>query len=71
MNMQEIRSIAREHGVKPARLSKIGLIHAIQRDEGNFDCFGTAHDSYCDQYGCLWRADCFAAAKQARPAAAA
>ena len=70
MNMQEIRSIAKEHGVRPARLSKIKLIHAIQLDEGNFDCFGTAYESYCDQEGCLWRADCFAAAKKSTPAAA-
>ena len=64
MNMQEIRSIAKEHGIKTARLTKTKLIQAIQRDEGNFDCFATARDSYCDQDGCLWRADCFAAARE-------
>lgn len=64
MNMQEIRRIAKRHGVKSARLTKIKLIHAIQRDEGNFDCFATALDSYCDQDACLWRSDCFAAAKE-------
>jgi hypothetical protein len=69
MNMQEIRGIAKEHGVKPARLSKIDLVHAIQRDEGNFDCFATAYDNYCDQDGCLWRSDCFAAAKGTKKAA--
>lgn len=70
MKMQQIRSIAKEHGVKSGRLSKINLIHEIQRTEGNFDCFGTAYDGYCDQHGCLWRVDCFAAAKAARRAAA-
>jgi len=70
MNMQEIRSIAKQHGVKSAKLTKINLIHAIQRDEGNFDCFATARDNYCDQDGCLWRTDCFAAAKEASRAAA-
>jgi len=69
MNMQEIRSIAKQHGVKAARLTKIKLIQAIQRDEGNFDCFATARDGYCDQDGCLWRADCFAAAKETARAA--
>ena len=64
MNMQEIRSIAKGHGVKPGRLSKINLIHEIQRIEGNFDCFASASESYCDQYDCLWRKDCFAAAKE-------
>ena len=70
MKMQEIRSIAKEHGVKSGRLSKLNLIHAIQRDEGNFDCFATASEGYCDQDGCLWRSDCFAAAKEANKAAA-
>jgi len=70
MNMQEIRSIAKEHGVKSARLTKINLVRAIQQVEGNFDCFATARDGYCDQYDCLWRTDCFAAAKEMSKAAA-
>lgn len=64
MNMQEIRVIAKDHGLKSARLSKINLIHAIQRIEGNFDCFATAGDGHCDQAECLWRDDCFAAARK-------
>jgi hypothetical protein len=42
------------------------LIRAIQRKEGNFDCFATAHEGVCDQGGCLWRTDCFAAAGSSR-----
>ncbi len=64
MNMQEIRVIAKDYGVKAGRLSKIRLIHEIQRVEGNFDCFATAAAGYCDQAGCLWRDDCFDAAKK-------
>ena len=64
MNMQEIRAIAQDHGVKSARLSKLNLIHEIQRVEGNFDCFATASEGYCDQHDCIWRDDCFAAAKK-------
>ena len=64
MNMQEIRDIARCYGVKSGRLSKVRLIHAIQQVEGNFDCFATAGDGYCDRDDCLWRADCFEAAKK-------
>jgi len=64
MNMQEIRAIARDHGVKSARLSKLNLIHAIQRIEGNFDCFATASEGCCDQHGCIWRTDCFTTAKK-------
>lgn len=58
MNMQEIRKIAHRAGVKPAKLNKAALIRAIQKGEGNFDCFGTARSGYCDQTACLWRADC-------------
>ena len=62
MNLQEIRAIARQYHVNSSGLSKTELIHEIQRQEGNFDCFGTACDGVCDQMGCLWREDCFAAA---------
>ncbi len=33
------------------------LIKAIQRNEGNFDCFDTGRDE-CDQLNCCWREDC-------------
>ena len=64
MNMREIRDIAKTHGLKSARLIKVELVHAIQQTEGNFNCFASARDGYCDQGGCLWRSDCFAAAKK-------
>lgn len=58
MNLQIIRDIARERGFHPGRLTKIDLIRCIQREEGNFDCYGTALTGYCDQHVCLWREDC-------------
>lgn len=64
MNMQEIRNIAKDYGVKATRLNKVELVHAIQQVEGNFDCFASAREGYCDQEDCLWQADCFAAAKK-------
>ena len=64
MNIQEIRRLARNQGLMPKKLSKLDLVRQIQRNEGNFDCFATAYDGECDQYACLWRKDCFAAAKQ-------
>ncbi|NIR61319.1 MAG: SAP domain-containing protein [Gammaproteobacteria bacterium] len=64
MNLQDIRTRARERGIAPGRLTKVGLVRAIQRREGNFDCFATARDGVCDQLGCLWREDCFAAARK-------
>ncbi|MDA8433331.1 MAG: 2Fe-2S iron-sulfur cluster-binding protein, partial [Nitrospiraceae bacterium] len=34
------------------------LVRAIQRAEGNFDCFGSARSGHCSQDDCLWRQDC-------------
>lgn len=39
------------------KYSKNALIKAIQRKEGNFECFATA-ESYCDQSACCWKIDC-------------
>ena len=58
-NMKEIRDIARQLGIRSTRMEKAELIRAIQRAEGNFDCFGTATEEECDQEECLWRDDCF------------
>ena len=66
MQMQEIRVIAKVHGIKTAKLTKVSIIKQIQRTEGNFDCFATAVDHQCDQIGCLWREDCFALAGKIR-----
>ena len=66
MKVKEIRELARGHGVQSAaRLKKPELIRAIQRSEGNFDCFGTAADGYCDQMDCRWRNDCLGQAAAA------
>lgn len=65
MQMQEIRQIAKQHGLKTARQSKVNLVRHIQSAEGNFSCFATAIGGQCDQLHCLWRSDCFAAAKKA------
>ena len=67
MNMQAIRIIAKDHGIKPSRMSKVQLVKRIQLSEGNFDCFATARDGVCDQYDCLWRDDCFSSAKKLKP----
>lgn len=64
MNIQDIREIAADNGIKPGKMNKVGLVREIQRTEGNFDCFATTYDGVCDQYGCMWRDDCFAASKQ-------
>lgn len=64
MLMQEVREVAKQHGIKTARISKQNLIKAIQRSEGNFDCFASAEAGECDQLGCSWREDCLTMAKK-------
>jgi len=66
MNVQEIRQIATQIGIKPGKLNKTRLVQTIQRQEGNFDCFATANNGQCDQEACLWRKDCFTLAKKGR-----
>lgn len=58
MKMQEIRAIAKQHGIKTGNLSKVKLVRSIQVNEGNFDCFATPAIESCGQMGCLWREDC-------------
>lgn len=65
MQMQEIRHIAKQHGLKTSRQSKVDLVRQIQSAEGNFSCFATAVSGVCDQQHCLWRQDCFVAVKKA------
>ena len=63
MLMQEIRNIAQTAGIKPGKLGKTELIRAIQRQEGNFDCYASPVNGQCDQDECLWREDCLPPAK--------
>lgn len=64
MQIQDIRQIAKQHGLKTSRQNKVELVRQIQSAEGNFNCFATAVNGICDQQSCLWREDCFAAAKK-------
>ena len=70
MQLQTIRTIAKAQGISTQKLDKPTLIRAIQRQEGNFDCFGSAAAGFCDQGTCLWREDCLPAVKAAPQAAA-
>ena len=58
MNLKDVKGLAQKQGVKTGKMKKEEIIRAIQRAEGNFDCFGTAVSSYCSQRDCLWREDC-------------
>lgn len=61
MKLQEIRAIAKQRQINSSGLSKSELIHKIQQQEGNFDCFGTACNGECDRMDCMWREDCIGA----------
>ncbi|MGD2082258.1 MAG: SAP domain-containing protein [Chromatiales bacterium] len=56
--MSQIRSLAIQVGLRPGKQSKTALVRALQRQEGNFDCFATAVHGDCDQALCCWRQDC-------------
>ena len=58
MTLKQIKEIAKQKGIKAGNMKKENIVRAIQRAEGNFDCFGTAAYGYCDQTNCLWRGDC-------------
>ena len=58
MNLKDIKGIAQKQGVKAGKMKKDEIIRAIQRAEGNFDCFGTAVSSHCSQSDCPWMEDC-------------
>lgn len=66
MLIKEIREIAAKHGIKPGKMTKGELVRAIQRNEGNFDCFESPINGECDQMMCVWRSDCLGS-KEAAP----
>jgi hypothetical protein len=58
MKLLEVKTIAKQRGIDYGRMRKDELIKAMQRAEGNNDCFGTALSIECGQISCLWRKDC-------------
>ena len=58
MKLREIKVIAKGKSVKAGNMKKAELIKAIQKAEGNFDCFETAILGECNQPDCLWKGDC-------------
>ncbi len=63
MKIQELRLKAKNLGINSFAKTKVELIRAIQRAEGNFECYGTATD-YCDQEECAFRSSCLTEQKQ-------
>lgn len=59
MKMQDVRALGRKNGLRfGVGVTKVEAIRAIQRAEGNFDCFARAGSGYCDQLSCLFRTEC-------------
>jgi len=58
MTLKEVKDIAKQKNIRVGNMKKETIIRAIQRAEGNFECFGTATAGLCDQANCLWREDC-------------
>jgi len=58
MNMNQVKEVAKDRGVKPGKMKKEILIRTIQQSEGNPQCFNTNFSPTCGQDDCLWRPDC-------------
>ncbi|MBU0700392.1 SAP domain-containing protein [bacterium] len=58
MKLNEIKNKAKGLEITPGKMKKENLIREIQREEGNFECFGMAVNNECDQEVCCWREDC-------------
>jgi hypothetical protein len=58
MQMKKIKEIARRNSVTPGSMGRTELIRAIQRAEGNPDCFATMRVNDCNEVNCLWLTDC-------------
>jgi aspartate oxidase len=56
--LQEVRTIARKMGIDTRNATLTELVRAIQRAEGNKDCYMSAQVLTCGQTNCLWREDC-------------
>jgi len=58
MKLDQIKEIARQHGIKVGKMKKAELVRAIQLAEQNNPCFETGKSAECGQEICLWREDC-------------
>jgi hypothetical protein len=58
MKLQEIKEIARDMKIAHSGMRKSELIRAVQRGEGNAQCFDTGNAGKCGQDRCAWRDDC-------------
>jgi hypothetical protein len=50
--------MAKNMGIGTYRMKKTDIIRAIQREEENIECYGTARVDICQEEACLWKSDC-------------
>jgi hypothetical protein len=58
MNISEIKKLAKDRGLASGRMRKAELIHSLQAQERNSQCYNTDFSAHCGQPDCLWRGDC-------------
>ena len=57
LKINQIKKKAESFGIKPGKMKKADLIHAIQIAEGNTPCFGRSNGQ-CSNYDCCFMKDC-------------
>ncbi len=57
MSMPEVKMKAKTLGLRPGKVRKAELIHAIQTAEGCTPCFGKS-DGRCSYIDCCFMKDC-------------
>jgi len=57
MKIAAIKEKAKALGIKPGKMKKTELIHAVQQAENYTPCFGTSN-GYCKQSQCCFFQDC-------------
>ena len=60
MKMAEVKTKAKDTGVKPGKKNKISLVREIQTMEGNSPCFCSEIANICSISDCYWKQDCVA-----------
>lgn len=59
MRLLTIEKLAKTKGISNTwKFTKAELIRAIQKIEGNSDCFSSPSRRNCPELNCCWRADC-------------
>lgn len=58
MTLRELKLLAKKKGILVRNMRRENIIRAIQRIEGNIDCFATPRALDCKQRECLWYNEC-------------